>query len=315
MHADIGTSDGLASDLIVKSGALRSPLVLVDVGCRNGINPRWQPIADWVEAYGFDAGVLEKSNHPRHHYFQLAIGDRDGEIGFHQDANPYESRISPTDGHRVAMAKLDTLWAEGRLPPADFLKVDCEGFEPQILRGAAKYLAASNLLGAEVETNFCIAPALQDTHFVEVLMPLLRERLVPADLALDRPGPTGPLTRPGNCNALFARMLPDERSSGQSYKYRAAESLPIARHDSQKHHRAGAAWSAACCARHAGHVPPRNCQGVRSDSRFGNALKRAHVTRPDIAGPLYERFLPNLGFGILRGLRRAIKRRRVAIER
>jgi hypothetical protein len=314
MHADIGTSDGLASDLIVKSGALRSPLVLVDVGCRNGINPRWQPIADWVEAYGFDAGVLEKSNHPRHHYFQLAIGDRDGEIGFHQDANPYESRISPTDGHRVAMAKLDTLWAEGRLPPADFLKVDCEGFEPQILRGAAKYLAASNLLGAEVETNFCIAPALQDTHFVEVLMPLLRERLVPADLALDRPGPTGPLTRPGNCNALFARMLPDERSSGQSYKYRAAESSPSL--DTilksiivlELHGLPHAARATLDTFR------PEIAKAF-DPTPIGNALKRAHVTRPDIAGPLYERFLPNLGFGILRGLRRAIKRRRVAIER
>jgi FkbM family methyltransferase len=314
MHADIGTSDGLASDLIVKSGALRSPLVLVDIGCRNGINPRWQPIADWVDAYGFDAGVLEKSSHPRQHYFQLAVGDRDGEIGFYQDANPYQSRISPTDGYRVPMAKLDTLWAEGRLPPADFLKVDCEGFEPQILRGATKYLAASNLLGAEVETNFCIAPALHDTHFVEVLMPLLRERLVPADLALDRPSPAGPLTRPGNCNALFARMLPDERSSGQAYKYRAAEPSPSL--DTilksiivlELHGLPHAAFFTL-------ETFHTEIAKALDPIPIGNALKRAHVTRPDIAGPLYERFLPNLGFGILRGLRRAIKRRRIAMER
>ena len=307
MNADLGISDGSTAKLIVKSGALQSPLVLVDIGCRDGINARWEPITDRIEVYGFDAGVLEKSTNPRHHYFQMAIGDHDGDIGFHNDINPHESRVSPTDGNRVAMAKLDTLWADGRLPPADFLKIDCEGFEPQILRGATGYLAASNLLAAEVETNFCISPTLPDSHFVEVLMPLLRERLVPADLALDRPGPSTPLTRPGNCNALFARMLPEERRSGPSYIYRTPEHFPsldtilksIIILDLH-----GLAYAAKATLDTFG----AEISTALDPASIRDSLFRAEVSRPDIARPSYERFLPHLGFGLVSGLRRAIKR-------
>src|SRR5260221_9096089 len=121
-NADLGSSAGFAATLIMKSGALQSPFVIVDIGCRDGISPRWQPIAEHVDVYGFDAGVLEKSMNPRHRYSQMAIGDFDGEIGFDNHDNQHESRVNPTAGNLVPIAKLDTLWVQGRLPPVDFLK-------------------------------------------------------------------------------------------------------------------------------------------------------------------------------------------------
>jgi FkbM family methyltransferase len=312
MNADLGASVGEASRLIVASGVLQSRLVLVDVGCRDGINRRWGPIADFVDVYGFDAGVLEASTNPNHRYFQMAIGDYDGEVGFDHHSNPFESRVSPTAGHRVAMAKLDTLWAQGLLPLADFLKIDCEGFEPQVLRGAASYLAASNFLGAEVETNFCISPALPDSHFVEVLMPLLRERLVPTDLALDRPTPTGPLMRPGNCNALFARCLPEEHRSGPSYIYRPAEHSPSL--DTilkciiilELH---GLAYPASVTLEtFSAKVSTALDPAAIRDALHNTAQRQTAHNAVTMARPFYERLLPHLGLGILSGLRRAFQK-------
>ena len=52
------------------------------------------------------------------------------------------------------MRKLDTLYARCELPKADFIKIDCEGYEPQVLHGAEAYLTASCPLGVDVETTF-----------------------------------------------------------------------------------------------------------------------------------------------------------------
>jgi len=307
MNADLGWSDGWAATLIARSGALRTPLVLVDIGCRDGINTRWNAIADHVEVYGFDAGVLEKSANPRQHYFQMAIGDFDGEVQFHNDSNPYESRVSPTGGQRVRMAKLDTLWAEGQLPPADFLKIDCEGFEPQILQGAAKYLAASNLLGADVETSFFISPTLPNSHFVEVLMPLLRQRLVPTDLALDRPGPRGPLTRPGTCNALFTRMLAEERRSAPSFIYRAAEPSPSVE-TILKIIIILELYGLAHAAQVTLETFHDEIASVLDPAPLRNALRPAEDDKtPKAPRSFYEPFVPHLGLGIVSGLRRILR--------
>jgi FkbM family methyltransferase len=43
--------------------------------------------------------------------------------------------------------------AEGAIPQADFLKVDVEGYEADVLAGA-KEMLAGGVLGIEVETSF-----------------------------------------------------------------------------------------------------------------------------------------------------------------
>jgi FkbM family methyltransferase len=133
---------GRGAHLIAQSGALTSPLTLIDIGARDGIHRRWAPLTAVLDVYGYDASVQVTSNNPRHHYIKAAIGDYDGEarIELH---NGYEAKVSSTGSITVAMYRLDTLYARGDLPKADFIKVDCEGYEPEILRGAQAYLAAS----------------------------------------------------------------------------------------------------------------------------------------------------------------------------
>gem|GEM_PF-3916581 len=162
---ELSVGRGRGAGFIAGSGALERPFVLVDIGARDGIHPRWIPFEPAMEVFGFDAIAEIAPPNARHHYFKLAVGDYDGECTFDVPDNLYEARISPAGHHKIPITKLDTLWDEKVLPPADFIKVDCEGSEPEVLRGAEQYLKASNILAADIETNFHISPTLPMSHF------------------------------------------------------------------------------------------------------------------------------------------------------
>ena len=74
------------------------------------------------------------------------------------------------------------------LAPSDtrLIKVDVEGFEPEVLKGAQAFLRAARPLGVETETSFTVSPVLQRTHFVAVSDQLIEHRLLVHDLAFAR---------------------------------------------------------------------------------------------------------------------------------
>jgi FkbM family methyltransferase len=226
MELQIGS--GRAARLIAEQGALESPFVLVDIGVRGGIHPRWAAFESALEVYGFDAIAEVHPPNERHHYFKLAIGDFDGESLFDVPENRYEARISSAGSVLVPIAKLDTLWSNKSLPTADFIKIDCEGYEPEVLRGAARYLAASNILGADVETNFNISPTLPGSHFVGIAEPLIAQRLLVADLAFGTASFPSKLPWPGTCNVLFTRHFINERDHQKNYVIRNPDVSPTA---------------------------------------------------------------------------------------
>jgi FkbM family methyltransferase len=211
-EADLLRGLGRGARLIAESGALTSPFILIDVGARDGIHPRWEPLMPVLEVYGYDASVQVKATSPRHHYVMAAIGERDGEarIELH---NGYEAKVSLTGSILVPMHKLDSLYARGELPKADFIKIDCEGYEPEILDGAKAYLSASLPFGVEVETNFDVTRTTPESHFVEMFKRLNRYNLFVAHLAFE--SATNKSTRPwpGTGNALFMRKCAEQPSA------------------------------------------------------------------------------------------------------
>jgi len=223
---------------LVASGALNTPFVLVDVGVQDGVSSRWQALGDHLTVYGFD--LLEEAIAPlvaganqNCHYFAMGLGDIDSEIEIVVPANRYETQLyssGPGERRRVQVRRLDTLFNQGAIARADFIKADCEGFEPLILRGAAEYFAASNLVGADIESNFNLSPVVPNTHLVECCSPLVRQRLIVFDLEFNRVPvlnlPTlarQSVHRPATLNVLFARHLTQERDSPGSYVHRLAE--------------------------------------------------------------------------------------------
>lgn len=114
---DLSIGRGIAASFIATSGALDSPFVLLDIGARDGINPRWLPLEPAMQVFGFDAIADITAPNARHHYFKTALGKRDGECRFRVPENLYEAQVSPGGSHVVPMAKLDTLWRTHALPP------------------------------------------------------------------------------------------------------------------------------------------------------------------------------------------------------
>ena len=169
---------------VVREGLLEQPFVLVDVGVQGGESKRWQALGDHLVLHGFDAieEVIEAlknqaPSHPNRHYHWLAAGRFDGEQTLHFDTgNPFSSSMyqqsqtskfsdtKPVAQPRpVRVRRLDTLLAAGVIPAADFLKVDVEGYEKDVLLGATELLKGA--LGFEAETAFTVSSEYPNTHF------------------------------------------------------------------------------------------------------------------------------------------------------
>jgi FkbM family methyltransferase len=119
-----------------------------------------------------------------------AASDRDGEGAMLDTGEAHElsATLDPTGavlaGKRahvvsVPVVRLDTLIANGTLPPPDLIKIDVEGHEPAVLRGLATQLATT-----------------RPTLFVEVLTPAAAEQVDalvrPHGYVVHRLDPAGP---------------------------------------------------------------------------------------------------------------------------
>jgi FkbM family methyltransferase len=238
---------------VLTLGRLREPFVVVDVGVQGGESVRWRILGDRLVVHGFDPireVVEELSAMPggvgERHYHWMAAGNEDGERDFWVRVdNPYASSLYEQGEDRYALGeksfrrrrvpvrKLDTLRAQGLLPPADFVKVDVEGFERHVLAGAHDLLAAS-ALGVEIESSFDSSPEYPSSHFGTVHALLHEAGLVVFDLnfnriprasfqhALQRAGvPTvddqQSVGRVSTLNVLFCRDLIQEADHAENY--------------------------------------------------------------------------------------------------
>src|SRR5216684_4214609 len=192
---------------VIENDLLEEPFVVIDVGVQGGPHRRWKHLKDKVRVYGFDAipEVVEELNaqkQPNEIYFAAALGDEEGTRDFYVRSNGssyYESSfyempsdreglgaVHPASLSKVPITRLDTLFAKGVIPPADHIKVDCDGHDPEVIRGARRYLAQSNVLCVIIETAFTVSPQYPKSHFVAVSDILTAHRLRVFDLALMR---------------------------------------------------------------------------------------------------------------------------------
>lgn len=187
------------TDWVIKAGLLHEPLRLIDAGVQGGLKPRWKWLGEYLEAWGFDP--LAESIEPlvaanpapkRIHYYSIGLGNEDGERLFSRADHPYASAFLPYaipesqlgrdgsgnllgDWRQPTMRRLDTLFAEGLFGAVDYIKLDCEGFETEVLRGAQRVLAEAGVFAIEVESSLKLHPWHKPSHFAE-----LQEILAPA---------------------------------------------------------------------------------------------------------------------------------------
>jgi FkbM family methyltransferase len=252
---------------IIENGLLQEKFVVIDVGVQGGEVPRWSCLGDRLEFYGFDpiAEVIDdlrREGRPGRTYFAMALGDEDCEREFFVANNSFGSSffgssttelLGDTEIRRgarmVPIRRLDSLFASGVLPRADYLKLDCEGFEPYVLRGGRAYLAASGPFCITSEATFQLAPFYPHTHFQAINEVVVEHRLLVFDFSViarstrqsytaglrERPwlepdplseAPHLDVGPPGALDVVFCRDFVAEAVNPASYSYAAVPAEP-----------------------------------------------------------------------------------------
>jgi hypothetical protein len=176
------------TDLLRERGVFdRHPFVLIDVGCAGGIAEPWRAFGPSLVAHGYDPDVTaceeararEHFPHVRYHARFVGLPESHPFVQRHRadagrwpntniwdrvtagylagkqqdtagvDSTPAARLADPTTIISVEEAVRD----EG-LPTVDFLKVDVDGPDIEVLESAGHVLAESQVLGVAVEVNW-----------------------------------------------------------------------------------------------------------------------------------------------------------------
>jgi FkbM family methyltransferase len=175
---------------------LDRPLVVVDVGCRDGEAAGWTRFGQQVHVIGFEPDVEEcerlrdgYDGPARRTFVPRALGSRRGEALLHvtrfaQSSSLYEpsseaiarhpalTAHEEVDRRTVSLDSLDEWIAETDAPAPDFLKLDVQGAELDVLRGSERALESVRALEVEVEFQ----PLYRDQPLFADVDAHLRER-------------------------------------------------------------------------------------------------------------------------------------------
>ncbi|MEU6394524.1 FkbM family methyltransferase [Streptomyces sp. NPDC046939] len=163
----------LSADTVTDGAATRRP-VLLEVGARFGLRERpWAEVVDSgaVRCYLIEPDPEEcrrlRRKHPRALVRQVALGAETGPRPFYVTRHPAVASLRrpnwdllgqyairswfeierTTDIH---VSRIDELIEAGELEPFDFLHVDVQGFELEVLRGAGNHLRHATGLKLEL---------------------------------------------------------------------------------------------------------------------------------------------------------------------
>ena len=166
-------------------------LTLVDVGAAGGIEPRWKPYAPLLDYIAFepDAGAYERISNPVFHSHEIipkALWSTEGPLTIHISREegksshyppnmdlmrryPRPERIETVKTVTVPAVRMDDVLRDHR---CDFIKIDTQGAELEILKGATGILP--RCIGLELEVEFL--PIYQEQPLFGDLCVYLAER-------------------------------------------------------------------------------------------------------------------------------------------
>jgi FkbM family methyltransferase len=156
--------------------------IVVDIGANIGeFTIAISPLAERVIAIEPDPNVQEALAENLQHVsnasmFQTALSDKDGEAEFFLSTKDADSSLMRPETFsekvKVRVSSLDTFIRETGIKRIDFLKIEAEGWEPEILSGASRALAITRKVavdaGPEREgapTTEAVAKSLTDAGF------------------------------------------------------------------------------------------------------------------------------------------------------
>jgi FkbM family methyltransferase len=161
--------------------------ILLDIGARGGVTQPWRLLArfGFVNVIGFEPDNQEVKRlnlkYPFIEILRVALGEEDLEVPFYitvsdscssclkpnfkvLDQYHLDQEFRVKQITKIHTKRLDDLVKEKILPMPDYLKIDVQGFEYNILKGAENSLSTS-ILAIELETHLKQLYENQHTFF------------------------------------------------------------------------------------------------------------------------------------------------------
>ena len=143
---------------------------VVDVGARHGFKGRWARYNKQIDLIGFEPDeeeykILNKNKSSNEKFYQFAVDSKKGKQMFYLSAYRASSSFYPLNddfvyrfpSHKqLAIEKeveVETIDLDSIKINMDFMKIDTEGAELDVLKGAKKHLNDS-VVGVELEVSF-----------------------------------------------------------------------------------------------------------------------------------------------------------------
>jgi FkbM family methyltransferase len=163
-----------AAGLRAIAAVLDRPIHAVDVGCRDGVRSQWRALGPYGSLVGFDADAEECARlntgaiAEEEHYEPIALAASVGQATLYLTADPQSASLYPPNEEAVrrhpelwrheprgtttvATTTLDDWAQRGHRAAIDVLKIDVQGAELDVLRGAERCLQSVRALELEVE--------------------------------------------------------------------------------------------------------------------------------------------------------------------
>ncbi len=156
---------------------LQPGAVLLDVGANVGMYTLWAAKTRGARVFAFEPEALNYALLNRNIFrnqvsrqvraYCVALSDRGGLGQLHlsrfmaggsshslnQQVDPFHRPALPQFTQGCVSATLDELVRDGAVEPPDHMKIDVDGFEPQVIRGAAATLRAGRTRSLLIEVN------------------------------------------------------------------------------------------------------------------------------------------------------------------
>ncbi len=173
---NINSFPRFSQHLVAARAFAQKPLVVVDVGARGGFEEHWSLYGNQVKLIGFEADAEEcerlnqQMSNSGNQFFPVALHQNRDRKTFYLTAYPPASGFYPVDtgfwhrfvGERnlsvvktleMGTVDFDSFASENNINYVDFMKLDTEGSELDILKGAVSFLKKS-VMGLSVEVEF-----------------------------------------------------------------------------------------------------------------------------------------------------------------